>query len=224
MKPWWRVHSTSSMGLKGVLDWIFNRIIPRGIIQKETSREFILGKFYLNLICGGVLKTHLTHHREKHVFRDLRLASLWHFQSEKHFWVWTSLQLSGCWVGNPISHSLTPLGSSKSMWVLPLLKLRSRYETDWMMVISCEGDFSLVLLEMFNHPYPTLVVTLNPTVTRSFREWLSYPFPCTNPEVIWKPISLRLSRTISIDLSKSFGVSVLFRQPHPLKVPNMRIK
>ena len=140
MKPWWRVHSTSSMGLKGVLDWIFNRIIPREIIQKETSREFILGKFYLNLICGGVLKTHLTHHREKHVFRDLRLASLWHFQSEKHFWVWTSLQLSGCWVGNPISHSLTPLGSSKSMWVLPLLKLRSRYETDWMMVISCEGN------------------------------------------------------------------------------------
>ena len=68
MKPWWRVHSTSSMGLKGVLDWIFNRIIPRGIIQRETSREFILGKFYLNLICGGVLKTHLTHHREKHVF------------------------------------------------------------------------------------------------------------------------------------------------------------
>ena len=83
---------------------------------------------------------------------------------------------------------------------------------------------SLVLLEIFNHPCPTLVVTLNPTVTRSFREWLSYPFPCTNPEVIWKPISLRLSRTISIDLSKSFGVAVLFRQPHPLKVPNMRKK
>ena len=80
---------------------------------------------------------------------------------------------------------------------------------------------SLVLLEMFNHPYPTLVVALNPTVTRSSREWLSYPFPCTNPEVIWKPISLRLSRTISIDLSKSFGVSVLFRQPHPLKVPRI---
>ena len=112
----------------------------------------------------------------------------------------------------------------KSKWVLPLLKLRSRYETDCMIDISCEGYFSLVLLVMFNHPYPTLVVTLNPTVTRSFREWLSYPFPCTNPEVIWKPISLRLSRTISIDLSKSFGVSVLFRRPHPLKVPNMRKK
>ena len=26
------------------------RIIPRGIIQKETSREFILVKFYLNLM------------------------------------------------------------------------------------------------------------------------------------------------------------------------------
>ena len=192
MKPWWRVHSTSSMGLKGVLDWIFNRIIPRGIIQKETSREFILGKFYLNLICGGVLKTHLTHHREKHVFRDLRLASLWHFQSEKHFWVWTSLQLSGCWVGNPISHSLTPLGSSKSMWVLPLLKLRSRYETDWMMVISCEGDFSLVLLEMFSHP---------------IQLWCSrIPIRI----VIWENLSV-LSRKLEF---------LLFSHLHPLKTSN----
>ena len=48
---------------------------------------------------------------------------------------------------------------SKSKWVLPLLKLRSRYETDCMMIISCEGYFSLVLLGMFRHPYPTLVVT-----------------------------------------------------------------
>ena len=36
-----------------------------------------------------------------------------HMQSERHFWAWTSLQLSGCWVGNPISHS--PL--FVSLWI-----------------------------------------------------------------------------------------------------------
>jgi len=38
----------------------------------------------------------------------------------QYYYVWNSRS----WVGNPISHSLTPLGSSKSEWVLSLLKLR----------------------------------------------------------------------------------------------------
>ena len=40
----------------------------------------------------------------------------------------------------------------KSRCALSLLKLRSRYETDCIIVISCRVKFSLVLLEMFSHP------------------------------------------------------------------------
>ena len=61
----------------------------------------------------------------------------------------------------------------KSRCALSLLKLRSRYETDCMIFIPCEGDFSLVLLGMFSHPYPTLVP--------------SYPHPYSHLE---KPIVL----------------------------------
>ena len=181
----------------------------------------------MGLVWFECLEVVISGHTEPYTGNSMSSWVQWllrHIQSEKLTEPIVLPLEFGKWGGQsdiPFTHTTQVL---KSMWVLPLLKLRSRYETDWMMVISCEGDFSLVLLEMFNHPYPTLVVTLNPTVTRSSREWLSYPFPCTNPEVIWKPISLRLSRTISIDLSKSFGVSVLFRHLHPLKVPNMRKK
>ena len=62
-----------------------------------------------------------------------------HIQSEKLTEPIVSPLKLGKWGGQsdiPFTHTT---GVSKSMWVLPLLKLRSRYETDWMMVISCEG-------------------------------------------------------------------------------------
>ena len=84
----------------------------------------------------------------------------------------------------------------KSMWVLSPPKLRSRYETDCMIFIPCEGDFSLVLLVMFSHPYPTLVK--------------SFPHPYSHLE---KPIVL---------VWETWVVS-LFRRPHPLKIPVLKI-
>ena len=84
----------------------------------------------------------------------------------------------------------------KSRCALSLLKLRSRYETDCIIFIPCEGDFSLVLLVMFSHPYPTLVP--------------SYPHPYSH---LGKPIVL---------VWETWVVS-LFRQPHPLKIPVLKI-
>ena len=150
MEPWRWVPSTSSMGLKGVLDWIFNRIIPRGIIQRETSRECIYSNFNLNLICGGVLKTHLTHHREKHIFRgfasgipmtlpirETLLKSVW---NQRVGWVIRYPFHSHHWgLPNPYEfffylnygHDMKPIG-----WWSYRVRVKS----------------FLVLLEMFSHP------------------------------------------------------------------------
>ena len=62
-----------------------------------------------------------------------------HIQPEKLTEPIVSPLKLGKWGGQsdiPFTHIIRV---TKSIWVLPLLKLRSRYETDWMMVISCEG-------------------------------------------------------------------------------------
>jgi len=62
-----------------------------------------------------------------------------HIQSEKLFRPSAITPTVIKWGGQsdiPFTHTT---GVSKSMWVLPLLKLRSRYETDWIIDISCEG-------------------------------------------------------------------------------------
>ena len=143
------------------------------------SKWIILEPLYLEVVISG----HTEPYKGNSMSRHLSPVNSEHMQSEKHFWIWTSLQHSECRVGNPISLSLTSLGSypNPSEFFLYLNYGHDMKPIGWWSY-RVRVKSSLVLLEMFNHPYPTLVVTLNPTVTRSSREWLSYPYLCTNPE------------------------------------------
>ena len=86
-----------------------------------------------NLRC--VLDT-LTHNRESVSRKQICVCVRQHIQSEKPNWIGR--------VGNPISlYTLQNYGSDTE-------------PTEWLPV-SLEGYFSLVQLEIFMHPYPTLV-------------------------------------------------------------------
>ena len=82
-------------------------------------------------------------------------------QSKKHFWVWISLQHSGCRVGNPITLSLTPFrlwNPSEFFLYLTTVTIWNRLHDGHIVWgwLWC----SLVLLEMLRHPYPTLVLVV----------------------------------------------------------------
>ena len=116
---------------------------------------------------------------ETYAIRETILTKYYHVYGQRVGWV----------IRYPI-HS-APLGSSKSMRVTSLLKLRSRYETDCIMVISCEGDFSLVLLAMFIHPIQ-LWCSRIPT-----------PYSHFGKPIVW---------------SGKLELFLLFRQTYPLRI------
>ena len=138
-------------------------------------------------------------------------------QSEKHFWVWISLQHSGCRVGNPISLSLTPL----RLWNPSEFFLYFNYGHDmkpiawWSYRVRVKS--SLVLLEMFKHPYPTLVAT---QVLRShdpcgsdFRTLASAPIQRISVAVLFPTITEANWLTAQI-----IWCVLLFRQTHPFRL------
>ena len=93
--------------------------------------------------------------------RHLSPVNSEHMQSEKHFWVWISLQHSGCRVGNPISLStfLVTLGSTQEGFFLYFNYGHDMKPIAWWSY-RVRVKSSLVLLEMLRHPYPTLVLVV----------------------------------------------------------------
>ena len=160
-KPQEQYQVSLSRGLKSVLKWIFLR---------EWFQDI------LNPVKGTAWPHLESSAPETYAIRETFWTNTITFEIQEVRWV--------------IRYPLHARDSGfKSRCALSLLKLRSRYETDCIIFIPCEGNFSLVLLVMFSHPYPTLVP--------------SYPHPYSHLE---KPIVL---------VWETWDV-VLFRHLHPL--------
>ena len=119
-------------------------------------RKYPKGKFWWGglswLSWGSDFWTYWTRHREQHV--HLESSDSWDICNQRNFSNQVLLRLRlESWVGNPISHSLTPLGSypNPSEFFLYWNYGHDMKSIEWWSY-RVRVKPSLVLLEIFSHP------------------------------------------------------------------------
>ena len=163
---------------------------------------------------GSDFRTYWTRLREQHALLESSDSRDICNQRNYSNQVLSRLRLES-WVSNPISHSLCTIG---------VFQIHASYFSTETTVTIWNGLHHGHIVRGLIPPsscweYFTTHIqlwwSLNPTVTQSFLEWLSYPSLCTNPEVFRCGL-LSHRRGLHHWLSKSCGVR-LFRQTHPFK-------